>query len=282
MGNKLNLKLIDQLFNYLKILKDGDDFIDFNIINSKKYEIEKVGNSFIIKSSDGKCLRLEYKNNVSDLGYGEINYYTLEARYLFQDGTTLLITNGYRKTDYENTVVSTGLEYAYIAKDQQYHILSWNKNHDRLNYTYGLEEHGDNYVYVDGIDRYVISKDLKNIIALNNSKTPDKEELQNFNKDEEQLKIRMILKQIELNGITKQMLVEVIEKLENKQVYVDKALEGYNRIIPKCCKIVEEEKFINQQVLVSTFTKEELIVILHLLNEIVKNNTIDNPKVLKK
>lgn len=282
MKKSLNINLISELFDYLKILKRRSDFVETIVIKSIKYELMKYENTLIIKSSNGKCLQLEFKKNVANLGYGEINYHTLEARYLFKNGTVLLITDGYRTKNLDNVVIGSSSGLAFISKDKEYHALTWDKDQEKLKYAYGFEKHNGEYVYVDGIDRYVISTDLQQILSINNKKLPSREEIKKFNIETEQEKINKLLKQNDLNALTKEMIIEMMKYLVTKSELVNKAVEGYDKIIPKCQKVLEEERFINQQVIESTFTKEELSIIMHILSNIIKNNTIENPKVLKK
>ena len=282
--NNLNLKLITNLFEYLRLLKDRYDFKESGMrFNSKEYELIKKKYAFFIKCEDGRCLKIEFKKSNSNLEYEEFYYYTLDAMYSLTNGDILLCTNSNPIKNLDTSIFDNDYEIDYIyTKNNKHHNLTWNQEHKRFNYTYGLKDKSNGYLYVEGTDKYLISHDLNQILTFNNSKLPKKEELEKFNLEEEEEKLNKIINKFDFNEITKNMLIELIDNLEKKKEFISKVINGSEpTIITKCRKIKEEENLINKEVINSIFTKEELTFILISLNKMIKEEYV-NKKIIKR
>ena len=287
----LNLKEMTKLINFLGENTDIKEFDVSNItFNSDNYELIKKGNSITIKCSNGKKLAVEIdSNNVNYINNEKKYYYYYNINNTTSKGDSVVINKTFvkdyddsyklfqeRRFDYHDLV--HGCEFGYATKeDKNYHSIIWNEEENRFNFKYGLDHLKDGYIYSTGIDKYLISKDLNKIITFNDQLLPDKEELYNFNLEEEKRKIQNILKDNHLNEITKGMIIELLNKLKEKEIYVNQLKNAYEEtIIPKSKEIIKQEEILNDEVVYSLFNKEELLFIIKVIKEINKEKNSNN------
>lgn len=286
----LNLKEMTKLINYLGENTDIKEFDVSNItFNSNNYEFIKKGNSITIKCSNGKKLEVEiYSSNVNYINNEKKYYYYYNIKNTTSNGDSIVINKTFvknyddsyklfqeRRFDYHDLV--HGCEIGYATKeDKNYHSVIWNEEENRFNFKYGLDHLKDGYIYSTGIEEYLISKDLNKIITINDKLLPDKEELYKFNVEEEKRKIQNILNCNQFNEITRNMIIELMNKLKKKEIYVNQIKNAYEQtIIPKSKEIIKQEEVLNDEVINSLFNKKELLFISEVIKEINNNKRMD-------
>lgn len=281
--NIMNLKIITKLINLLGDTKDIKDFEEKGIVfNSKIYNISKNDNCITVKCSDGRSLELKIGVSSINYGYGEKQNNYFELKTNIPNGDIIRISETYRRENnelvnkffdeehfnYDKLIGDYKIDY--IPKNEIYYYqLTWDSRYNRFTDGCGPIHTKDGYLYYDGIDKYLVSKDLDRIIYLNDKKLPSLENINKFNYDEEKEKFDNILKEYDFSEISKELLSELINNLETKKNLVKKINKAYKHtVIPICKQEIEKELEINDNINENVFSKEELVFILEVMNQI--------------
>ena len=289
----LNLKFMTKLINYLGSTGNDKDFSEEGIIfESKKYNVSKKGTSIKVECSDGRSIAVIIVINETSYGSREkFYYYNTKVKYVFPSGNIIFINKSFKKKINDLSFFQEGQftykdliedsEFYYINnEDKVCHQLTWNEEEKRFNYEYGLERQKDGYVYFSGIDKYLISKDLNYIKAFNGKTLPNKEDLEKFNVENEKTLFNNLLENIEFHQFSKEMILELVERLKDKKDLANKILDAYERtIIPKCEEILSQETKVDQEIANNVFSDRELVFVLEALKEIsCYRNTLKQEK----
>ena len=301
----LNLKEMTKIINILGETTNVNEFDVADITyNYKNYNFLKKGNSITVKCSDGKELEVEIDLNNVNYGINEKRYYYYyNIKIITSNGDSIVVNRTlvknyddsyklFQEKRFDYNALVHGCEIGYATKeDKNYHALIWNEEENRFNFQYGLERRNGGYLYSTGLEEYFLSKDLNRIISINNEILPSKEAIDSFNVFEEKRKLFYILNNYRFNEVSEKVLLETIKQLDKKEKFINHIKDAYeNTVIPISKEILEEEKKINEEVINTLFSKEEILFIIGVIKEITKeiefkkqleNNSISYQKIKK-
>ena len=291
--NNYNLEEISSLIN---IIGESNDIKKLNInnisFNDKTYSIEKENDDLIIKCSDGRCLKLKIYSCSWEESDGYFSKWTCnksvaEFQYLLPNGNTLSFTNDswhismeyefFKKLNPAELVDNLTVKYLIPNKNSiipygSYPDQSWDFNR--------LETYNRYFNFTsDGIlycNDYLVSSDGKQLLSIKGKDVLPLEKVKQFNIEQEKEKlIKLLESDNTIHPYTRDVLLNAINNLKNKEKYVNNILEFYNEDIPLCQEVANAREDLINNIYNYIFSKEELLFLIKILAQEIKKIYIE-------
>ncbi len=271
---------ITRVFNLLGYISNINFEIENIDFNNKKYSIKKDKDTFIISSSDNRLLRLKMEfEEAPSKDYTDRSNAIIE--YYFPDNTVLKLRNRIGDSiSYDNfkTFESSNLaDEPYI----KYYILD-KKNETVVSYGLDYFEY-KNAIFtftskgIEYYNEYLVSRNGERLLSIEDTKCLTLEEVKAFNYKNEKAKIISLLESNNsLHPYSKMIIKEALSNLKWKEKEAKDIIIFYKEDIPLCKELVNLRKSIINNLKKYTFTKDELLFIIEIINKVFGNQQEDN------